>query len=61
MNGTPGMAILRKRDSLSVTFRTGIHFGRLRKLKEDLNSYFKRVILPLRIEGNTSESLQFFK
>ena len=61
MNGTQDMAILRKRDLGSVTFRTEIHFGHLRELKEDLNSYFKRIILPLRIKGNTSESLQFFK
>ena len=56
-----GFGDFMKRDSVNVTFRTEIRFGRLRELKEDLNSYFKRVILPLRIKGNPSESLQFFK
>ena len=56
-----GFGDFTKRDLGNVTFRTEIRFGRFRELKEDLNSYFKRVILPLTIEGNTSESLQFFK
>ena len=56
-----GFGDFKKRDSGSVTFRTEIRFGRFRELEKDLNSYFKRVISPLIIEENTSESLQFFK